>query len=171
MPDPLTGLRTQNDGLLVEFRRALGGYACFVDIDGLIWVNDQSGHIQGDRVLIQLADLLREFATQAPAFRIGGDEFLLLFPAQTEATSLEIATTLIARVRALGIRYCRLDRPHRRTLEVNVIAFPLDATCVNALAESGITSATREWFAQQIHEGRILLGRDSGLALERNYRP
>jgi len=68
-----------------------------LDLHKLKEVNDQHGHMQGDKVLQLAADTLRNTIRAADfAFRIGGDEFALLLP-QTDA---EQAATLCQRIRA-----------------------------------------------------------------------
>ncbi|WP_070971519.1 GGDEF domain-containing protein [Vibrio sonorensis] len=51
----------------------------YIDIDGLKAINDLQGHAKGDLMLIEFANALNEF-TESPeqAFRIGGDEFVVL---------------------------------------------------------------------------------------------
>lgn len=51
---------------------------CFVDIDNLKYVNDRLGHVEGDKYLITVANILRRFSENAILCRIGGDEFMLL---------------------------------------------------------------------------------------------
>jgi diguanylate cyclase (GGDEF)-like protein len=52
-----------------------------IDIDNLKNINDANGHLFGDRVLKRLAEILREVVGQdGKAYRIGGDEFLLIVP-------------------------------------------------------------------------------------------
>ncbi|MEP6691029.1 MAG: diguanylate cyclase [Gemmatimonadaceae bacterium] len=51
----------------------------FVDLDGLKWINDTYGHAEGDRALVETADILREaFRESDIVARIGGDEFVVL---------------------------------------------------------------------------------------------
>ena len=80
--DRLSGLKNRNAFLrcaLQEGHAAVTVLAC--DIDGLKLVNDTLGHWAGDRLIRRTAAVLREVCpAEAQAFRIGGDEFLLLLP-------------------------------------------------------------------------------------------
>ncbi|MCW2923338.1 MAG: diguanylate cyclase domain/uncharacterized domain, partial [Thermoleophilia bacterium] len=52
-----------------------------LDLDGLKHVNDTIGHHEGDRLILRLADGLREtLPARARAYRIGGDEFVAVLP-------------------------------------------------------------------------------------------
>ena len=56
-----------------------------VDMNGLKSVNDDFGHEAGDRALKSIGEcLLRVSGNQTTAYRIGGDEFVLLFVRQEE---------------------------------------------------------------------------------------
>ncbi len=51
------------------------------DVDDFKSINDQVGHLAGDRVLAQAADRLREAVRSVDvACRIGGDEFAVILP-------------------------------------------------------------------------------------------
>ncbi len=65
----------------------------FADFDGLKWINDTFGHPEGDRVLIEVANVLRETFRESDVMaRIGGDEFVVL-AIETDEASTEILTT------------------------------------------------------------------------------
>jgi len=49
-----------------------------IDIDDFKFENDRHGHQHGDRLLCELAEMLRDSRTGDRAFRLGGDEFALL---------------------------------------------------------------------------------------------
>ena len=50
-----------------------------LDLDDFKKINDDLGHVAGDRFLVQAADLIRKTVRKADiAFRFGGDEFLIL---------------------------------------------------------------------------------------------
>jgi diguanylate cyclase (GGDEF)-like protein len=86
LTDGLTGLYNRRgwDQLLdsEEERCAVYGYsACIivVDIDNLKVVNDNQGHLAGDRLLQQIAQVLRQVSRkQDVVARVGGDEFAVL---------------------------------------------------------------------------------------------
>jgi len=53
----------------------------FVDIDNFKEINDTFGHCEGDQILKEVADLFSSTLREADIIcRIGGDEFLLVFP-------------------------------------------------------------------------------------------
>lgn len=101
--DGLTGIANRrhlmNSGE-AEFARA-SRYAqplalMLLDIDHFKTINDTWGHPTGDRVLVALAEALREaLRTQDLVGRFGGEEFLLILP----ATDLTGAWALAERIR------------------------------------------------------------------------
>lgn len=61
------------------------------DIDNLKQINDQDGHGAGDTHIIKCAQVIRRALRDSDAFfRIGGDEFILLFPQTDEQTGVFI---------------------------------------------------------------------------------
>ena len=53
---------------------------CFIDLDGLKYVNDTFGHLEGDRFIKIIARaILKNIRTEDIAFRYGGDEFVIIF--------------------------------------------------------------------------------------------
>lgn len=62
-----------------------------LDLDYLKKINDQFGHIQGDRVILEFAEVLTRLTNPKDIIaRIGGDEFCLLTHKITEAKLLEL---------------------------------------------------------------------------------
>jgi diguanylate cyclase (GGDEF)-like protein len=64
-----------------ERRQATGleSWLAIIDVDDFKTVNDSHGHLIGDKVLIDLADIMRKsFRVQDRIFRFGGDEFVIL---------------------------------------------------------------------------------------------
>lgn len=57
----------------------------YFDVDNLKKMNDICGHECGDRVIIRTADFIRSYLSEnSAAFRMGGDEFMILLPDITE---------------------------------------------------------------------------------------
>lgn len=66
-----------------------------IDLDHFKSINDTYGHAAGDRVLVELVDLLRSNCRRADeVFRAGGEEFVILLP----DTSIDGATTLVDKI-------------------------------------------------------------------------
>jgi diguanylate cyclase (GGDEF)-like protein len=100
--DPLTGLRNRNgfeslyeNELQRSRRQNLALSVVLLDVDFFKRVNDVHGHPTGDRVLQDVAELLKQGArTIDYVIRWGGEEFLLLCP----STSIDQAKTLAERL-------------------------------------------------------------------------
>lgn len=62
-----------------------------LDLDNFKDYNDQNGHDSGDRLLVAFADVLRSSVrAQDMAFRLGGDEFLLLLVGANDADAAAV---------------------------------------------------------------------------------
>ncbi|MFA5119150.1 MAG: GGDEF domain-containing response regulator [Candidatus Omnitrophota bacterium] len=61
-------------------RRTMRGFfVVFIDLDRLKKINDTYGHLEGDRALVAVADILKKtFRETDIVGRIGGDEFIVL---------------------------------------------------------------------------------------------
>ena len=75
-----------------------------VDLDYFKRVNDEGGHLLGDELLRQLAQLLKDNIRQTDiAARLGGDEFAILLPGCGEERAGEILETIRKAAEALRI--------------------------------------------------------------------
>jgi diguanylate cyclase (GGDEF)-like protein len=71
----------------------------FLDVDGLKRVNDKFGHNAGDKVLAQVARLLRASVRQADLVaRLAGDEFAVLLENTDEFQAWEMALRIVEAV-------------------------------------------------------------------------
>jgi len=69
---------------------------CLIDIDYFKRINDEQGHDEGDKVIIQIAKVLSErLRTTDFIARIGGEEFAIIMP----HTSVEEAQVVVERLR------------------------------------------------------------------------
>lgn len=108
--DGLTGLanrRMLDETLENWFSQPKGALVCgaMLDLDGLKYVNDTYGHLSGDNMLLATAEVLKKIRRKelVPA-RYGGDEFVLVWQAETESDLEQAARELAAakaRVNAL----------------------------------------------------------------------
>ncbi|WP_330298711.1 putative bifunctional diguanylate cyclase/phosphodiesterase [Streptomyces sp. NBC_00503] len=103
--DPLTGLPNRQWLLerawsALDQAERLGTRSALVliDLDRFRAVNDTLGHLAGDRLLLQIADRLRQaLPPDAEAARLGGDEFAVLLPLADSTTSAQrVARHLVA---------------------------------------------------------------------------
>jgi len=82
---------------------------CFLlmDIDHFKQYNDNYGHQAGDDVLIQFAACLKKNIKRAGdvAFRLGGEEFGIIFKSDTQEKALEFANTIRENIENLHIEH------------------------------------------------------------------
>lgn len=79
--DELTGLATRRAGQeeLDRIEMSQEPYTLgFIDLDGLKKINDEQGHLRGDRYLVACADELTAAFPESIVVRWGGDEFLII---------------------------------------------------------------------------------------------
>jgi two-component system cell cycle response regulator len=94
--DDLTGLYSRRGffslaehQLRIAARMRKGLYLLYADIDGLKRVNDKFGHLEGDKLIVKTAEVLKDsFRNSDIIARIGGDEFVI-FPVEAEEGSPE----------------------------------------------------------------------------------
>jgi diguanylate cyclase (GGDEF)-like protein/PAS domain S-box-containing protein len=104
--DALSGLINRRE-FEIRLQRALdsaqatgtGHAVCYLDLDQFKVINDTCGHVAGDELLRQLAQLLQSRVRSNDALaRLGGDEFGLLLHDCSMADALGIANALLRAV-------------------------------------------------------------------------
>jgi diguanylate cyclase (GGDEF)-like protein len=106
------------------------------DLDHLRAVNNQFGHLTGDRVIKGIADLLRDLAPDgAVAARFGGEEFCLLLPNVSALGAREVAERIRARVQAMKLRSDD-DAELAITASIGVAAYPEHGETAEALLQA-----------------------------------
>jgi diguanylate cyclase (GGDEF)-like protein len=94
-----------------------------IDIDNFKQINDTHGHLVGDRVLKQLANLLkREQRSVDIVARYGGEEFVVLLPETTSAESRNFAERILRRVATHD--FGESGKPVRVTISVGIASYP-----------------------------------------------
>jgi diguanylate cyclase (GGDEF)-like protein/PAS domain S-box-containing protein len=97
------------------------GALVLLDVDHFKEVNDGNGHHVGDRMLIEIADVLRARLRESDAVaRLGGDEFAVLLTHADGATGLQVAEEIVASTRGLRVRGLRSAL--RPTLSAGIVA-------------------------------------------------
>jgi diguanylate cyclase (GGDEF)-like protein/PAS domain S-box-containing protein len=109
--DALTGLanrRTLDERMRLEAARAervgSGFSVILADLDHFKLINDEFGHLMGDRVLVATAEV---FAQQARPYdlpaRFGGEEFVVVLPESTLADAMAIAQRIRAAISKVSV--------------------------------------------------------------------
>lgn len=120
--DPLTGLynRRALDTWLQERVASLRPFGVMrLDLDHFKVVNDRYGHHLGDRALIHLADVLRQSTRKDDMIaRVGGDEFVVLFPDLTSTRKLHMIAGRI--LKALRLPFGPLPRDIALSVSIGI---------------------------------------------------
>ena len=105
-----------------RFRRYRRPFAVLMaDLDFFKRVNDTFGHVAGDKVLKQFAEVLRSACRGLDAIgRVGGEEFAVLLPETTLAAAMTVGQRIVDECRSM-----RVPVPHGK----------LRVTCSVGLAE------------------------------------
>jgi diguanylate cyclase (GGDEF)-like protein len=98
------------------------------DLDNFKIYNDTNGHLAGDRLLTQLAQLVKETVRADDVFgRFGGEEFLLVMPNRNSAQALTVAGTIRKRIEEYPFEGGETQPLGRVTISGGVACFPDDA--------------------------------------------
>ncbi|WP_036135511.1 GGDEF domain-containing protein [Luteimonas mephitis] len=124
--DPLTDLCNRRhfiEQMEREIARALRHQRpltiCIIDVDLFKPVNDRYGHISGDEVLRQIADLVHHHARNDDiAARIGGEEFAVLLPECDAGAAYSFAERLRSAVAAAT--FSPGGEPQRITVSIGI---------------------------------------------------
>jgi diguanylate cyclase (GGDEF)-like protein len=133
--DPLTGLgnhRSFHKKLREEFTRASSSRTplglIIIDLDGFKAVNDSLGHLAGDELLRQVANVLATAERAEHTYRYGGDELAVIVPAGDGDRTMAVADGLRERVARLS------GSPGKSiTASFGVACYPECATSVEEL--------------------------------------
>ena len=141
--DELTGLFNRRgflalvDQLLkVSRREKKGFFLLYADVDNLKAINDTYGHTEGDRVLVEIARILKEnYRASDIIARIGGDEFVAA-PAGSEGDDTGIITGRLKK--CIDIYNARVKRSYDISISAGISYYdPLNPCSVHELLASG----------------------------------
>lgn len=143
--DPLTALYNRRalekraPRLLADVSAERPGALLLIDIDNFKLVNDQYGHIAGDRLLIALSEMIRSLLPRnALTARLGGDEFVILLNGASSDRIVELGNVL--REQFLGTTAQTFPTTEPVTLSLGATLFEVPPASLAALIEQGDTA-------------------------------
>jgi diguanylate cyclase (GGDEF)-like protein/PAS domain S-box-containing protein len=125
LTDELTGLYNRRgfmtlaeQQLKIANRLKQGLCLFYMDLDRMKWINDTLGHKEGDRALIDTANVLRTTFRAADIIgRIGGDEFVALAIESNEISNDQIISRLQEHLDALNT-FGKITYPHSLSIGI-----------------------------------------------------
>lgn len=140
------GLHEKAEVLFAALARTERGLAVlFADLNKFKAVNDQLGHRVGDRVLIQLSELLQRAVRRGDILaRYGGDEFVLILPAADTAKAGILAQRLQTRLR----EWVR-EQPFELSISIGIAEAPRHGADLNTVLENVDKAMYRGKFATE----------------------
>lgn len=136
--DALTGLwnRKYTEEKVNEMlERGTKGALMMIDMDNFKRINDNYGHIAGDKTLRMFADTLREFSSKEDVLcRIGGDEFVVFVKDETSKSVLSSHAADIIHNLCGKIEECKYDTD--TSVSIGIAQAPEDGTKFNDLYNS-----------------------------------
>lgn len=147
--DPLTQLPNRRQlftHLEAALRRAAenGSFVgvFFLDLDNFKTINDSLGHAFGDRVLVAIAERLRETAGQRGfAARLGGDEFTVVCDSASDLEEVRNVGWDLVRAFQRSLRVD--DRELMVSISVGASLYPVHETSADALLRAADTALFR----------------------------
>ncbi len=149
--DELTGIMNRRTGLIVldklmaQAQRHGNCFAvCFIDIDNLKTTNDNFGHKTGDWMISTISQTVNQSVRKGDVFaRIGGDEFLLVFPDCNEKQAMD-------KMREIRSRLKKIQRIKERHVplgfSVGVVTYPTEQASAEDTATSLINDADKRMY-------------------------
>ncbi|MEH6474000.1 MAG: GGDEF domain-containing protein, partial [Halopseudomonas sp.] len=149
--DELTGIMNRRTGLIVldklmaQAQRNDNRFAvCFIDIDNLKTTNDNLGHKMGDWMISTISQAVNQCVRKGDVFaRIGGDEFLIVFPDCSENQAMDKMREVRSRlekIQHIGERHVPLG------FSFGVVTYPTERTSGEDTVASLINDADKRMY-------------------------
>ncbi|MGE4485759.1 MAG: diguanylate cyclase [Oscillospiraceae bacterium] len=166
-PDPMTGVLNRRMGIVKlekELVRSGTGSSPmsvgFIDIDGLKEVNDTYGHMEGDLLIISTALAAEAVIREGDMIsRMGGDEFLIVFPDCTEEVAEKIVRSIIDEINESDEMS---GKPYKHSFSYGIVTLPMGA---QSNANDVILAADQKMCLNKMSKKSVSCGqRDAGAA-------
>jgi diguanylate cyclase (GGDEF)-like protein len=152
--DELTGLPNRRafitlseQALKLAMRLERDVLMIFIDVDHLKYINDNYGHLAGDRALIDTARVLRESCREADIIaRLGGDEFVALMTVDSDQTAELVCERIKSRV---ATHNTELERGYELSLSVGATRSKAEGTMLADLLAQADTALYEQKRARQ----------------------
>ncbi|PBB16559.1 diguanylate cyclase [Mesorhizobium sp. WSM4313] len=164
--DPLTGIANRRwmtetlEHLWGTDKRCLDGAAMLMcDIDHFKKLNDHLGHSEGDRCLVEVANIIQENVRRDRdhVARYGGEEFLVLLPGVTEEEAVSVAERVRKSVEAAALPNPGSRVSRSVTLSIGVAVQTADEAISPEQLQRQADAAL--YLAKQTGRNRVLLHR------------
>lgn len=169
-----------------ELKRAVRYNSTFsillVDLDYFKSINDAFGHLKGDQVLVEFANLLKSEARNSDlVFRYGGDEFVILMPFTSRHRAVVLSERLLDQVR---LSHFGDKKSLNLTMSCGIATFPGDGSTAEDLFEAAdqnhyhakrcgrdcvIFERPKLLDAKPLEEITRLIERDEGMSITRSF--
>jgi diguanylate cyclase (GGDEF)-like protein len=141
--DPVTGVYNRRyfmNRFFDEFERAnnfsLNMSFLMLDIDEFKKINDTYGHLVGDAVLKEVANLVKENIREIDfVSRVGGEEFAFILLETDKTNAIIVAERICSKIFETKIRV--FDETLRLTVSIGVASFPQNTLYPDVLMEVG----------------------------------
>lgn len=104
--DEMTGTYNRYAGLEILSGLLTSGQAmtvCYIDLDNLKSINDHYGHHEGDFLINTVVETIRKHIKESDILcRIGGDEFILIFPGRSAHDAAAVCLTIIGSLKDIS---------------------------------------------------------------------
>ncbi|SMC35017.1 EAL domain-containing protein [Sporomusa malonica] len=144
--DPLTGLanrRLLTERLRSELVMAQGGQVCgamlYLDLDNFKLVNDSCGHLQGDQLLIEVADMLGKVVDEHHLVaRLGGDEFVVLLTNVCQTADIVQYAEKLLKALSREVNLCA--HSFFLSVSIGIVCYPLHGAEVDEILKKADTA-------------------------------
>lgn len=158
--DPMTGLlgRRLLDKIMmnqIEIAKATESNCALImcDLDHFKAINDTYGHLAGDAVIKNFAELLQKTLRKSDfIFRFGGEEFLILLPSSEYHEARSVAENLRSQASSQNVNYEGKNIPY----SVSIGTFGIDTNAI-----SFVTKETIIGYVQSV-DAKLYLAKQNG---------